>query len=136
MNINELIKNAMKEKGINTIRDLAILTGLSQNNLYKITEKKDVNVSNKTAKKLNEILNLNIKSKTRKNDGSVGYKIFKLRSDRNMSADKLSLLASLSISTVWSLERNEFKAYELTLKKLAKAFNMEYYELRKILFEN
>ncbi|MFT8352958.1 helix-turn-helix domain-containing protein, partial [Clostridium saccharoperbutylacetonicum] len=90
------------------------------------------------AKKLNEVLNLNIENKTRKNknDGSVGYKIFKLRLDRNMSADKLSLLADISISTVWALERNGFKPSKLTVKKLAKAFNIKDYELEKMLFEN
>lgn len=137
MKQSEIIRKAMVENGIGTIKELSILTGLSQNQLYKITNHNNVNITAKTAKKLNETLKLNlIGTEKQTNDNSIGYKIYKLRTDRNISAEELSVIADISISTVGTLERNIYVPSKLTIKKLAKAFKMKQYELRKLLFDN
>lgn len=133
---NNLIRGAMRKGGIQTIKELSILTGLSQNNLYKLTQNNGLPIKPKTAKMLNKALNLNLIGIERKNDNSIGYKIFKLRQERNISAEKLSVLANMSIATISALERNKNKPSDPTIKKLAKAFKVNESKLRKMLFEN
>lgn len=133
---NNLIKDAMQKNGIETVKELSILTGLSQDNLYKLTTNDNCSMNSKTAKRLNEVLHLDLTGIERKNDNSVGYRIFKLRQKKDISAERLSVLADISISTVRALEINKNKPSTLTIKKIAKAFDMEEFELRKILFNN
>lgn len=135
MKNRNIIKNAMKEKGIENIKELSRLTGISQNQLYRVTSDNDVSIKLRTASKLNEVLGTDIVGiEKQNNDNSVGYRLYKLRMKNDISAEQLSLMADINISTISTLERNVHLPSQLTIEKLANAFKMEKHELVKELF--
>lgn len=135
MKNRDIIKNAMKEKGIENIKELSRLTGISQNQLYRVTSDNDVSIKLRTASKLNEVLGTDIVGiEKQNNDNSVGYRLYKLRMKNDISAEQLSMMADINISTISTLERNVHLPSQLTIEKLANAFKMEKHELVKELF--
>jgi transcriptional regulator with XRE-family HTH domain len=61
---------------------------------------------------------------------SIGKNIKKLRQERNISQDKLSKLANISLNTVVKLELEQSPNPTLeTIKKIAKAFDISIDEL-------
>ena len=63
---------------------------------------------------------------------SIGQNIKKLRKEKNISQDKLSKLADISLNTVVKLELDQSPNPTLdTLKKVAKAFNISIDDLVK-----
>ena len=63
---------------------------------------------------------------------SIGTNIKKLRKEHNISQDKLSKLADISLNTVVKLELDQNPNPTLdTLKKIAKAFNISIDDLIK-----
>ena len=63
---------------------------------------------------------------------SIGQNIKKLRKEKNISQDKLSKLADISLNTVVKLELDQSPNPTLdTLKKVAKAFDISIDDLIK-----
>ena len=137
MNNKDMLKKAMKEKGYTTIKELSIATGVSQAYLYCLTGNKNEKLGSRVGEKLNRTLGIKLEYEGARTDiESLGCKLYKLRNKQNFTREKLSVVADISVDTITAIEKNKNKPSKVTIQKLAKAFEINEDELRRLLFEN